>query len=121
VHPPLLLVDGRNVQRSAWPNVEDDELVRLVGRWAAQEGVDAVVAFDGPMAASCGRGGPDVVAVQDESADDWLVRAASEAAAGGRTVWLATSDRELRARAAQGVSRMLGGGGFLRMLRQVAS
>ncbi len=40
-HPLSLtvLIDARNVLRSRWPNIPEDELVRLVGEWAAQEGV----------------------------------------------------------------------------------
>ena len=42
-----VLVDGRNVQRSRWPNLSDEEVVRGTEAWAAREGVDPVIAFDG--------------------------------------------------------------------------
>ena len=37
-HPLSLtvLIDARNVLRSRWPNIPEDELVRLIGEWAAR-------------------------------------------------------------------------------------
>jgi hypothetical protein len=86
-------------------------------RWAAENDVDAVVVFDG--------GEPGEARVDErcslahsgaETADDWLVRRASELAADGRSSWLVTSDRALRAAAAGYVERTIGGGSFLREL-----
>jgi hypothetical protein len=92
----VVFVDAENVRRSAWPNVSREELVRLAEEWAAREGVDARVVFEG-----------------DETADDRIAR---EAAAEDR-YWLVTSDRGLRERAGGRAERVIGGGSFLRRLR----
>ena len=93
---PVVFVDAENVRRSAWPNVPATELVRLVEDWAAREGVEARVVFEGA-----------------ETADDRIVR---EAAREDR-YWLVTSDRGLRDRAGGDAERVIGGGSFLRRLR----
>lgn len=93
---PVVFVDAENVRRSAWPNVSGEELVRLVEDWAAREGVEARVVFEGP-----------------ETADDRIAR---EARAEDR-YWLVTSDRGLRERAGGRAERVIGGGSFLRRLR----
>ena len=103
----LVLVDGRNVQRSRWPNVSSEELVAAVERWAAGEGYEAVVVFDGSA--------PDgAVGTGGESADDWIARRAGELE---EPFWLVTSDRELRRRAGARAERIVGGGSFLGVLR----
>lgn len=91
-----MFVDAENVRRSAWPNVSGTELVRLVADWAAREGLEPRVIFEG-----------------DETADDRIAR---EAAAQDR-YWLVTSDRGLRERAGGRAERVIGGGSFLRRLR----
>lgn len=102
----LVLVDGRNVQRSRWPNVSDEELVAAVERWAAREGHEAVVVFDG--------GAPEgAVGTGGESADDWIARRAAELT---EPFWLVTSDRELRRRVGDRAAETTGGGGFLGLL-----
>ncbi len=99
-------MDGRNVQRSRWPNVSDEELVAAVERWARDEGHEAVVVFDG--------GAPEgAVGTGGESADDWLARRAAELT---EPFWLVTSDRELRRRAGERAVRLVGGGSFLGVL-----
>jgi hypothetical protein len=92
----VVFVDAENVRRSAWPNVSRDELVRLVGDWAAREGVDARVVFE-----------------SSETADDTIAREAADQ----ERYWLVTSDRGLRERAAGRAERVIGGGSFLRRLR----
>lgn len=84
------------MRRSAWPNVAKDELERLVEDWAHREGVDARILWEGA-----------------ETADDAIARKAAEL----DRYWLVTSDRGLRARAADRAERVIGGGGFLRELR----
>ena len=42
-----VLIDARNVLRSRWPNIPEDELVRLIARWATEEGVQPEIVFDG--------------------------------------------------------------------------
>jgi hypothetical protein len=107
-HPLSLtvLIDARNVLRSRWPNIPEDELVRLIARWATEEGLEPEIVFDGRAPeGGIGTGG--------ESADDWIARRADELAG---TYWLVTSDRELRERASGGAGRVIGGGAFASLL-----
>lgn len=110
--PTVVLVDARNVLRSRWPNIPEREVVELTCRWAANEGVEAVLAFDGAAPGGEFAGPCEVVGTGAESADDWIVRAAAGHAAEGRTYWLVTSDRALRAAAGAAAERVLGGGAF---------
>jgi predicted RNA-binding protein with PIN domain len=102
----IVLVDGRNVMRSRWPNVPEAELVEHVQRWAESEGVEAVIVFDGNAPEGA-------IGTKGESADDWIAREVRELDV---TYWLVTSDRELRDRAGARAERILGGGAFLREL-----
>jgi hypothetical protein len=102
----VVLVDARNVLRSRWPNVPEEELVERVRDWADREGVRALIVFDG-------RAPDGGIGTVGESADDWIARAATELE---EPFWLVTSDRGLRARAGQKADRLLGGGAFLREL-----
>jgi hypothetical protein len=107
-HPLSLtvLIDARNVLRSRWPNIPEEELVRLIGEWAQEESVQTEIVFDGRApAGGIGTGG--------ESADDWLTRRAGELEG---PYWLVTSDRELRKRAGGGAERIIGGGAFASLL-----
>jgi predicted RNA-binding protein with PIN domain len=112
-----VLVDGRNVQRSQWPNMPDEELVERARAWAELHGHRLVLVFDGRAP------GPLVgeqelderttlVGTGGESADDWLIREAPAY----RGAWLVTSDRALREAVGEAAERMIGGGTFLRML-----
>ena len=97
-----VVVDARNVLRSEWPNIPEDELVAAVRAWAAEHGHDAVVVFDGNApegAIGSGR----------ESADDWIAREAERLE---EPFWVVTSDRELRGRVADAAERLIGGGAF---------
>ena len=118
-----LLVDARNVLRSEWPNIPEQELVELCRARAASDGSRVVVVFDrlapgdtvgerevGPNCAVVGTG--------DESADAWLEREAAALAGAGRRYWLVTSDRALRAAAGAHAERTIGGGTFARELRR---
>lgn len=89
-----MLVDGENVRRSRWPNLERERLVELCHAWGEREGHDVRVVWE-----------------TAESADDAIARKAQRLRDEGREVWLATSDRQLRARAA--ADRTIGGGAFL--------
>lgn len=116
-----VLIDGRNVLRSRWPNIPEQELVERACAWAAAEGRHAVVVFDGP--APGGHVGERVLAdhcvvigTRAESADSWLERAAAELHARGERYWLVTSDRALRAAAGRHAARTVGGGSFAGML-----
>jgi len=110
----IVLVDGRNVERSRWPNVASEELVEAVAEWAAREGRDAVIVFDGR--APEGVDGVEVVGTGRESADDWIAARAAELAERGDPYELVTSDRELRQRAGDAAANITGGGGFLSVL-----
>ena len=117
-----VLIDARNVLRSTWPNIPEGEVVALCAAWAREKGQRAVVVFDG--AAPGGLVGeqevvPDclVVGTGQESADEWLTRAA---AAEKGPYWLVTSDRALRAAAGARAERTIGGGSFVRELRSSA-
>jgi hypothetical protein len=109
-----LLVDGRNVQRSRWPNLSDDEVVRGTQEWAAGEGVDPVIVFDG-RAPDLDRAAR-VVGTGRQVADDWITTEAERLAAAGEPYWLVTSDRELRERAGGAAERVIGGGSFVGLI-----
>src|SRR4051812_41604388 len=104
---PVALIDGRNVQRSQWPNLSDEELVRRCCRWARRERLPAVIVFDGRTEASGDGEWCTVVPVVGETADDWLIRATAELRERGVPFWLVTSDRGLRARASRGAERVV--------------
>jgi hypothetical protein len=103
------LVDGENVRRSIWPNVDREKLVRLAERWSEENRLPVRVVFDGPAPEGA-------VGTDRESADDLIAREAAELAATGEPYWLVTSDRGLRARAAADAERVVGGGAFVREL-----
>ena len=98
-------VDGRNVQRSQWPNLSDEELVKRCRDWAERHGHEVVLVFDGEAPAGAIGSGA-------ENADDWLIREVPKHPG----AWLVTSDRALRDAAAVNAERVIGGGGFLREL-----
>jgi uncharacterized protein YaiI (UPF0178 family) len=112
-----VLVDARNVLRSQWPNVPEEELVERARRWAERHGHRLVLVFDGR--APGGIVGSErlderttLVGSGAESADDWLIREAPTQPG----AWLVTSDRALRDAAGARASRVIGGGAFLREL-----
>jgi hypothetical protein len=102
-----VFVDARNVLRSRWPNIPEDELVELTRRWADDHGLNAVLVFDGAAP-------PGGIGTGGESADDWLTREAGRLAEAGEPYWLVTSDRELRDRAGGAAEKVIGGGSFVR-------
>jgi hypothetical protein len=104
---PLVIVDAENVRRSVWPNLSPEELVARARAWAAREGHDLLIVFDG----SAPEEAPDLVG--SPYADDEIVRVAEEAEG---PLWVVTSDRGLRARLAGLADRVLGGGAFARSL-----
>jgi predicted RNA-binding protein with PIN domain len=114
-----VLIDARNVLRSQWPNVPEDELVKRVQAWARRHGHRVILVFDGR--APGGLAGAQelderttLVGSGGESADEWLIREAARYPG----AWLVTSDRALRAEAGADASRLIGGGAFLRELEQ---
>lgn len=104
---PLVVVDAENVRRSLWPNLSREDLVRRARAWAAGEGHELLIVFDGTPPEDA----PDLVGAR--SADDEIVRGAA-----GRDGpwWLVTSDRGLRERVGDGPERILGGGSFARTI-----
>jgi uncharacterized protein YaiI (UPF0178 family) len=109
-----VLVDARNVLRSQWPNVPEDELVRRCCAWADRHGHDIVLVFDGDAPAAVAEEGCVVVGSGGESADDWLIREAPNY----RGAWLVTSDRALREAVGTDAARTVGGGAFLQELEK---
>lgn len=116
-----LIVDGRNVMRSRWPNAGELELVEAIARWAGDHARDPQVAvvFDGTYRGE----GPGVfehdartvvVATQGEVADDVIAREVEGLRADGEPVIVATSDRELRERVEAHGAKVVGGGSYLR-------
>jgi hypothetical protein len=99
-----VLVDARNVQRSQWPNLTDEELIERARAWAERHDADLVLVFDGQALGGVGPQRLDerttLVGTGGESADAWLV----------------TSDRALREAAGKTAGRIVGGGSFLRGL-----
>jgi hypothetical protein len=103
----LVFVDGRNVQRSQWPNLSDEELLERARAWAERHGHELVLVFDGAAPdGAIGSGG--------ESADDWLIREVPKHPG----AWLVTSDRALRDAAGSNAGRLIGGGRFLAELQK---
>jgi hypothetical protein len=102
---PLVIVDAENVRRSQWPNLSHDELVRRAREWAAREGHELRIVFDGPPPEVA----PDLVGSRD--ADDAIVELAARI---DDPWWLASSDRGLRERVGDRPERVIGGGSFLR-------
>jgi predicted RNA-binding protein with PIN domain len=117
VSDATVLIDARNVQRSKWPNLPDDELVERARAWAERNGKRIVLVFDGKAPGGVvGTTEPDerttLVGTGGESADDWLIREAPHYPG----AWLVTSDRALRAAAGRQAERVIGGGTYLREL-----
>lgn len=107
LHLTRVVVDAENVRRSAWPNVSRGELVAHARAWAEREGAELLIVFDGEAPENAS----DLVGSGRRSADDVIAELDG-------TFWLATSDRELRARVGSQAERFLGGGSFLAELRE---
>ena len=103
----LVFVDAENVRRSRWPNVSQEDLVRRAREWAAREGHELLIVFDG----SPPEQGPDLVG--SRHADDAIVELAADV---DEPWWLVTSDRGIRERVGDGPARVIGGGSFLRTI-----
>ena len=103
----LVVVDAENTRRAQWPNLSREELVRRAREWAAGEGHELVVVFDGPPPEIA----PDLVGAPN--ADDAIVELVREL---GSPWWLVTSDRGLRERVGGRPARVIGGGTFARMI-----
>jgi hypothetical protein len=100
----VVVVDAENVRRSRWPNLSREELVRRARAWAAREGHELLIVFDGKPPEHA----PDLVG--SRNADDAIVELAGSLE---RPWWLVTSDRGLRERVGVGPERIVGGGSFL--------
>ena len=102
-----MIVDAENVRRSLWPNLSREDLVERARTWAAGEGHELRIVFDGEA--------PEQAAdlVSSRYGDDEIVRLAKELPP---PTWVVTSDRALRDRLPGGVERVIGGGSFARLL-----
>jgi len=98
-----VFVDGRNVQRSQWPNLSDEELLERARAWAERNRHELVLVFDGEAPEGA-------IGTVGESADDWLIREVPAHPG----AWLVTSDRALRDAAGSNADRIIGSGGFLK-------
>jgi hypothetical protein len=112
-----VLIDARNVLRSQWPNLPEQDLVDRARTWAERHDHELVLVFDGKAPGSTtGEQRLDdrivLVGSGGESADDWLIREAPRYPG----AWLVTSDRALREAAGAKLARIIGGGSFLRGL-----
>ena len=103
----LVVVDAENVRRSLWPNLSREELVRRARRWAAENGHDVLVVFDGPPPEDA----DDLIGAPD--ADEKIAELARVL---DRPWWLVTSDRGLRERVGDRPERIVGGGSFVRTI-----
>jgi hypothetical protein len=103
----LVVVDAENVRRSLWPNLSQEELVRRAREWAAGDGHELLVVFDGAAPEDA----PDLVG--SDNADNAIVELAEVI---DQPWWLVTSDRELRERVGEGPDRIIGGGSFARTI-----
>jgi hypothetical protein len=103
----LVVIDAENVRRSLWPNLPREELVRRVRDWAAREGHDLLIVFDGEPPELA----PDLVG--SRNADDAIVELAQGF---DRPWWLVSSDRGLRERLGDAPERIIGGGSFVRTI-----
>ena len=102
-----MVVDAENVRRSRWPNLSREQLVERAREWAAREGHELLIVFDGepPEQAT------DLVGSDD--ADDAIVDLVARL---DDPWWLVSSDRGLRERLGDGPARILGGGSFVRAI-----
>jgi hypothetical protein len=112
-----VLIDARNVLRSRWPNVPEQELVDRARAWAGRHGHQIVLVFDGTapggiVGAEAVDERTTLVGSGAESADEWLIRESPRHA----DAWLVTSDRALREAAE--AERVTGGGSFLEELEE---
>jgi hypothetical protein len=103
----VVIVDAENVRRSLWPNLSREELVERARTWAANEGHDLRIVFDGDAPGEA----PDLV--PSPYSDDEIVRVAEELT---QPTWVVTSDRALRDRLPASVERVIGGGSFAQLL-----
>lgn len=109
----LLLIDGANVRRSTWPNVDEPALVDALDSWAATEHPDAdvVAYFDATREVASSTARVEVRSVP--YADDEIVAFARDRITAGSKVLAATSDRELRRRLEEVGAEVPWGGGRL--------
>jgi hypothetical protein len=117
VDEPTVFVDAYNVMRSRWPNLEEARFVRLCRAWAERERCRLLIVFDGDAPGDrIGESPVDertsVVGTGSATADEWILHHAERRATEGERLWLVTSDRDLRERAAPFVERTIGGGSF---------
>lgn len=118
----MVLVDGSNVLRSAaWGDPTDSRgLVDRIAGWAAVEGVDVLLAFDGAIERSRPVGHVLVVATGAQEADDVLAERAARLAERGIDHWVASDDHGVRGTAGAHAQRVLGTAAFVEMIATCA-
>ena len=104
--------------RSRWPNIPEERFVELTRAWAELEGALVVAVFDGRAPGE--REVITIVGTGRESADDWIAEHAPPMAQDEQSLWLVSSDRELKERVAGHVERIIGGGSFAGRLEALA-
>ena len=98
-----VVVDAENVRRSTWPNLSRDELVARAREWAARDGHELLIVFDGPAPEDAA----DLLDSGARTADDVIAELPGP-------FWLVSSDRGLRERVGARAERVVGGGSFVR-------
>ncbi len=123
VPPVMVLIDGSNVLHSdAWGDRESSALlVDAVASWAAAEGVESLLAFDGAVERSRPVGSVQVIATGAKEADEVLAERAARLAARGLAHWLVSEDRAVRATAGAHADRVLDAASFVALLRPGAA
>ena len=105
---PSVLIDAENVRRSTRPNLSPADLLERCRSWGERENVRVIVVFDGAPPAMDAN---DVEGADGSSTDDRIVALAGTL---DGSIWLVTSDRELRDRMRRHADRVIGGGTFVR-------
>jgi predicted RNA-binding protein with PIN domain len=116
----VVLVDGSNVLRSAaWGDPADSRrLVDRVAGWAAMEGLDVLLAFDGAIERSRPVGHVLVMATGAQEADDVLAERAARLVDRGIDHWVVSDDHGVRGTAGAGAQRVLGTAAFVALLAE---
>jgi hypothetical protein len=103
----LVVVDAENVRRSLWPNLSRDELVGRARDWAAREGHELLIVFDGR---------PPRTHPISSARPTPTTRSSSSRSTSARVWWLVSSDRALREHVGDAPNRIVGGGSFVRTI-----
>ena len=107
----VLVVDGSNLAHSTDPPMGARATLDLAVQAALHHEAELIITFDGDGPIGPGTtevaGRATVIATGSESADPEVARQARQAAAAGRTVWVATADVDIRRSVASHAERLL--------------